>query len=114
MEYDRKGCPLSTVLSVEGASLHGHLMSSCCMETQWRTWGHSNGGERSVPSTWSLHGVQQGQDCSASSGLGEEVRDWNLRGELRPKQRYNGSRGVTGGEGREHSRQRPDRVCVHI
>ena len=41
--------------------------------------------------------------------LGEEVRAWNLLGELRPTQRYNGSRRVTegenGGEGGEHSRQ---------
>lgn len=84
------------------------------METQWRHRGQSSGGERSVPSSRSLHGAQQGQDCPVSSGLGEEVRDWDLLEELRPQQRYGGSRGVTGGEnggeGKEHSGQR-GHVC---
>lgn len=117
MECDRRDCPLSTALPVEGASLHGHLRSSCYKETQWRLWGHSIGGERSVSSSWSLHGVQQVQDCPASSGLGEEVRNWDLLGELRPKQRHNGSRGVTGGENGGEGRNIPGRgqtecVCI--
>lgn len=71
-----------------------------------------------------LRGVQQGRDCPVSPGLCEEARDWDLLGEPRPKQRCNGSRGVTegasGGEGGEHSRQvgqvcqqRPESVCAH-
>lgn len=107
IRQERAHCPLPT-------EPPGHLLSPCCMETQWRPRGQGSGGERSVPSSRSLHGAQQGQDCPGSSGLGEEVRGWDLLEEPGPQQRCGGPRGVTGGEnggeGKEHPRQR-GHVC---
>lgn len=44
IRQERAHCPLPT-------EPPGHLLSPCCMETQWRPRGQGSGGERSVPSS---------------------------------------------------------------